>query len=324
MKKVPNITVEEMITISSPIQEEKIAISRVLGKYSQQKNGPALVVTAGVHGNEPSGIFAFRRVWQTLTQMNLPIKGELTGLAGNMAALSQNVRLIDKDLNRVCYIENEKKLKAGMALGYHESLEFLALVEEFEKAQHEGISELFFLELHTTSSASRPYISVNRDSGSFLFAKNFPLFIVKGIEDYIPGHVDYYLNHKGHKGVTIEAGQHDSAESIDNHEASIWLALVAIGCLQKEDVVHYEQYYNTLSKYSSDSHTSFEVIYRYEIEKDEYFQMNPGYKNFQKISRGEMLATSDGRNIVSEWDARIFMPLYQSEGVDGFFVVREC
>lgn len=313
-----------MITISSPTQEESIAISRVLGKYSKGKKGPALVITAGVHGNEPSGIFAFRRVFQTLTQMNLPIKGELTGLAGNMAALSQNVRLIDKDLNRVCYIENEQKLKAGTALGYHESWEFGALVEEFEKAQHEGISELFFLELHTTSSASQPYISVNRDSGSFLFAKSFPLLIVKGIENYIPGHVDYYLNHKGHKGVTIEAGQHDSAEAIDNHEASIWLALVAIGCLSKEDVVKYDQYFDTLKRYSKDSHTSFEVIYRYEIAKDEYFQMNPGYNNFQKISKGEILATSDGRNIVSEWDARIFMPLYQSEGTDGFFVVQEC
>src|SRR5690606_1812124 len=141
----------------SPIQEEKIAIGRVLGKYSKDENGPALVITAGVHGNEPSGIFAFRRVWQTLTQMDLPIKGELTGLAGNMAALSQNVRLIDKDLNRVCYIENEEKLKTGMELGYQESREFFALIKEVEAAQYPGITEVYFLDLHTTSSSSQPY-----------------------------------------------------------------------------------------------------------------------------------------------------------------------
>src|SRR5690554_6528687 len=170
--------IEEMITISSPHLEESLAIGRVLGKYAQGTDGPALVITAGVHGNEPSGIIAFRRVWQRLTQLNLPMRGELTGLSGNMAALSKNTRLIDKDLNRVCFLENERKLKAGEHLGYQESWEFKALIGEFEKAQHKGVDKLFFLELHTTSSASQPYISVNRDRGSYEFAKKFPLYIV--------------------------------------------------------------------------------------------------------------------------------------------------
>lgn len=316
--------IEEMVSINSSSMEESLAIGRVLGKYTQDKKGPALIITAGVHGNEPSGIFAFRKVWQTLTQLNLPMKGELTGLAGNMLALSKNARLIDKDLNRVCFIENEIKLKAGEALGYHESYEFLALIEEFEKVKHEGITDVFFLELHTTSSASQPYISVNRDKGSYIFAKKFPLFIVKGIEDYIPGHVDYYLNHKGLKGCTIEAGQHESISSIDNHEAAIWIALVNIGCLTKEDVPDYSLHYENLKQSVIETETSFEVIYKYDIQEDEIFQMKPGYANFQKISKGEILATSDARNIVSEWDGRIFMPLYQSEGRDGFFVVQEC
>ncbi len=317
-------SIEEMITISSPHIAESLAVGRVLGKYSQGTNGPALVITAGVHGNEPSGIIGFRRVWQKLTQFNLPLKGELTGLAGNMAALSKNSRLIDKDLNRVCFVENEKKLKAGEDLGYHESWEFKALIEEFEKAQHQGVDELLFLELHTTSSASQPYISVNRGSESYEFAKKFPLYIVKGIEDYIPGHVDYYLNHKGHKGCTIEGGQHEAKSAIDNHEAAIWLALVNAGCMKKRDVPDFALYYETLENYKSESSSTFEVIYRYEIGEGESFKMNPGYANFQKISKGEILARSEGRNIVSEWDARIFMPLYQSEGKDGFFVVQEC
>jgi succinylglutamate desuccinylase len=317
-------SIEELITIKSPALEESLAIGRILGKYSQGKKGPALMVTAGVHGNEPSGIFAFRRVWQTLTQMNLPMEGDLIGFAGNLAALSKNVRLIDKDLNRVCYIENEIRLKAGEDLGYHESREFLALIEEFEKVQHEDITEVFFLELHTTSSASQPYISVNRDEGSYLFANKFPLFIVKGIEDYIPGHVDYYLNHKGLKGCTIEAGQHDSLRSIENHEAAIWIALVALGCIKKDDVPNYSSYYENLKTSLIGAENAFEVIYKYEIEEEEVFRMKPGYVNFQKISKGEILASSDGRNIVSEWDGRIFMPLYQSEGRDGFFVVQAC
>lgn len=317
-------SIEEMITISSPHLTESLAIGRVLGKYTKGTFGPALVITAGVHGNEPSGIIAFRRVWQKLTQLNLPMKGELTGLAGNMAALSKNTRLIDRDLNRVCFVENEKRLKAEEDLGYQESWEFKALIEEFEKVQHRGVGELVFLELHTTSSASRPYISVNRDMGSYEFARKFPLYVVKGIEDYIPGHVDYYLNHKGHKGCTIEGGQHESKSAIDNHEAAIWLALVNAGCMERSDVPDFSLYYEALEKYKAEASSTFEVIYRYEIQEGEVFKMNPGYVNFQKISKGEILARSEGRNIVSEWDGRIFMPLYQSEGKDGFFVVQEC
>lgn len=317
-------SIEEMITVTHPVLEESVAIERVLGKYTHGEKGPSLIVTAGVHGNEPSGIFAFRRVWQVLKQFNLPIKGELSGLAGNMAALSKNTRLIDKDLNRTCFLDTEKRLQSGEDLGYQEAWEFLALIQEINQAQHDLVTNLFFLDLHTTSSASQPYISVNRDKDSFAFAKKFPLYIVKGIEDYIPGHVDYYLNHKGHKGCTIEAGQHASLSSIENHEAAMWLALVNIGCLKKEDVPDFARYYDALNNAAPDSNRSFEVVYKYDIQEDEFFQMQPDYVNFQKISKGEILATSDGRNIVSEWDARIFMPLYQPEGKDGFFVVQEC
>lgn len=78
--------IEELITIKSPGIEEFLAIGRVLDKYTQGRKGPALMITAGVHGNELSGIIAFKRVWQTLTQMNISIEGDLNGLAGNLAA----------------------------------------------------------------------------------------------------------------------------------------------------------------------------------------------------------------------------------------------
>jgi succinylglutamate desuccinylase len=316
--------IEELINISSPHLQEPLTVGRVLGKYSKGEQGPGLIVTAGVHGNEPSGIIALKKVCQTLHKKAFPFKGELTGLAGNMAALSRNVRLIDRDLNRVCFLENEEKIKAGIALGYHESNEFKALIQEFEAAQHENIPQIFFLDLHTTSSASQPYISVNRNSRSYLFANKLPLPVVKGIENYIPGHVDHYLNQKGHTGCTIEAGQHDALSSIGNHEAAIWLALVEIGCLNREDLPDHDSYQEKLKKLGHGLPSSYEVMYRYEIGEGETFKMNPGYSNFQKIGKGEILARSDGRNIVSEWDARIFMPLYQTEGKDGFFIVQEC
>src|SRR5690606_10789460 len=86
-RNLSHASIEDLISINSPHLPEALAIGRVLGQYTQGNYGPALVVTAGVHGNEPSGIIAFDRVLQRLKRLNLPMQGELTGLAGNMAAL---------------------------------------------------------------------------------------------------------------------------------------------------------------------------------------------------------------------------------------------
>ena len=301
-----------------------VSADRLMGEYSHGVKGPALVVIGGVHGNEPAGVEAFQRVYRKLDTLKLTVNGRLVGLRGNMAALQQGTRLIDRDLNRVCTLENEQRYLAGETPVFGEEKEFFALVEEVEKVQQKDITELFFLDLHTTSSSSQPYISVNRREESLSFAEKFPLFIVRGIEDYIPGHIDHYLNLKGHKGCTVEGGQHHALDAVDNHEAAIWLALAHAGLISRDDVVGFEQYYQKLTgPTSAEPPLSLEVIYRYAISEGESFAMKPGYANFQKIRSGEILAVSDERNIVSEWDARIFMPLYQAEGKDGFFIVQE-
>ena len=51
--------------------------------------------------------------------------------------------------------------------------------------------------------------------------------------------------------------------------------------------------------------------------------MKPGYKNFQKISKGEVLAEDRNGHIVSQYNGRILMPLYQKQGEEGFFIIKE-
>jgi succinylglutamate desuccinylase len=51
--------------------------------------------------------------------------------------------------------------------------------------------------------------------------------------------------------------------------------------------------------------------------------MEPGFVNFQPVDRGQLLAR-DGRGEIRAGESgRILMPLYQSQGRDGFFLVRE-
>jgi len=51
--------------------------------------------------------------------------------------------------------------------------------------------------------------------------------------------------------------------------------------------------------------------------------MYPDYKNFQKVSKGEVIAKDKNGEIVAPVDALILMPLYQKQGDDGFFLIKE-
>jgi succinylglutamate desuccinylase len=49
----------------------------------------------------------------------------------------------------------------------------------------------------------------------------------------------------------------------------------------------------------------------------------PNYKNLQSIKKGEKLATDNKGDIKASEDCLILMPLYQAQGHDGFFLVKE-
>ena len=50
--------------------------------------------------------------------------------------------------------------------------------------------------------------------------------------------------------------------------------------------------------------------------------MKKGFKNFDPIKKGDVLAEDNTGLILAKMDGLILMPLYQSKGSDGFYVVR--
>ncbi len=53
-----------------------------------------------------------------------------------------------------------------------------------------------------------------------------------------------------------------------------------------------------------------------------YIAMEPGFTNFQRIFKGQVLAKNNKGDVLSPVDGNIFMPLYQKQGNDGFFIVQ--
>lgn len=297
---------------------------RIIGKYTSGEKGPLLLVTAGIHGNEPSGVQALQRVFSELKQTQPTITGSVIGIAGNVAALNKNVRFIDEDLNRTWKKEKLSKTE-NLSCEEKEMNEIIDVVEKYT-AKNRPFSRSprrYFMDCHSTSSESLPYISVQDVGKNNAWAHRFPLYIVKGFSDIVNGSIDKYFSKQGMTGFAFEAGQHTGKTTSKHHEALIWLALKETNGLDLNQLNCQPECVSIFEKNTEIEQKTFEIIYRHGLTRKDEFAMKPGFKNFQKIEKNELLAEQNGEEIRSKWNARIFMPLYQPQGNDGFFVVEE-
>ncbi|MFO8148602.1 MAG: succinylglutamate desuccinylase/aspartoacylase family protein [Gillisia sp.] len=293
--------------------------SRIIGTYTSNKKGPLLFVTGGVHGNEPSGVKALQKVFRELEKTRPVIQGTIVGVAGNKKALNIHQRFIDKDFNRTWTIENVEKGEKDT----QEKMEMFEIIEVLEKYPEPNFTKRYFLDCHTTSASTVPFISVQEVNDNDVWAHKFPTYIIRGFSDIVSGCIDHYLSRSGLTGFVFEAGQHKDIRSVENHEGVIWLALKEACNLDLTNISCFPECVNTFVKKNAPGQKTFEIIHRHGLEDSDEFIMEPGFENFQKIEKGQLLAYQNGKEIRSEWDAHIFMPLYQSQGNDGFFVVEQ-
>lgn len=303
--------------------DESIQRQRLIGKLDGSKEGPTLIFVAGMHGNEPAGIYALRKVFNEIDNIKSSFKGNMYAVSGNLSALDKGIRYHKQDLNRLWTAENMIHLQKNE--GLDDSLESQELKDIYLNIKEILGSEkgpFYFFDLHTTSSETIPFITVNDSLLNRRYTSQYPVPIILGIEEFLNGALLSFINELGYIAFGFEGGQHDDPASIHNHIAFIYLSLVFSGCLEKSDI-DFEEHFCHLFRNTERYQSFFEIITRYEIKPFEEFKMAPGFKNFQSIQKGIHLANSNGKAIHAEQNDRIFMPLYQGKGNDGFFMIRK-
>ena len=295
-------------------------IQRDLGVFHGNRPGPNLIFFGGIHGNEHSGISALIKVLHDLHLTKPNFKGNVYAIAGNIEGIKAKKRFIGKDLNRIWFpntlIPKEERAKVSE---YNEKIEILLhLIKILDNGQ-----ATFIFDLHTTSSHSMPFISISDTLKNRKLIKNLPINLVLGLEELLDGPMFSFFSELGLPAILFEAGQHEAISSYENHVAFIWMALVELKCLRKKAIPEYHKYIEILKKSSPGGHKSFEIKYRHVIQDHENFQMKDGFVNFQKVIKGETIAYNNHGKIHSKRNGSIFMPLYQSQGCDGFFLVKE-
>jgi len=297
---------------------------RWIGEYDRGLPGPTVVVIGAIHGNEPAGVHAMRRVLEALDEARLPLCGRVVGLIGNLAALESGQRFITRDLNRMWTDGEIARLRARdphKDLGEEVEMRDLLLAIEGEIARTRG--PIIVLDLHSTSAPGAPFSIVEDTLGVRNIAFQLPIPALFGLEEAIGGVLVGWLVEQGHIGIAVEGGQHTAETTAPNLEAIIWATLVAAKSLPCEEVPDAAAQLAALATSAAGMPGAIEVVYRHAITEQDDFRMKPGFSHFQHVWKGKQLAVDLSGDVRATHDGFILMPLYQGVGEEGFFIGRE-
>ncbi|MGB0984942.1 MAG: succinylglutamate desuccinylase/aspartoacylase family protein [Saprospiraceae bacterium] len=302
---------------------------RVIGTYEGQYSGPLFIVIGGIHGNENAGVRALERLFQMIKiepQRNPSFQffGTLIGLKGNYVALQRQERFINEDLNRV--LTTDRVNQALQAPQNEEDVEINELVNSVHYfIRHYNASKVVLLDLHTTTAFGGIFSITSPEPESEKIAKGLHAPVVRDILKGLDGTTIHYFNTEnlGVDTTTIvfEAGQHNAPTSVDHAISAIINGMRSVGCVAPLDVE--ARHDNLLQRRGRKLPKLVRITYKHHIDKDDKFVMKPGYKNFQPIQKGELLAHDKNGAVYSPMDGLILMPLYQKQGSDGFFIVMK-
>lgn len=317
----------QILTIPEKLEAKRVEIKKgehLIGEFVGDETGATLIVFGSVHGNESAGALALQKISKILPAFAHVLRGRVFFLAGNTRAMEKGIRFIDSDLNRHWTLENVKHNSPNSHITTkraedHEQTELLIHLDEILKTAK---SEVYALDLHSTSADGVPFATVGDTLRNRDFAQKFPITILLGIEEQLDGTILEYLNNRGAVTLGYEGGQHYAEKTIAAHEALVWLALVNSGILVEKDLPEFEKHKEVLHE-ATGKPRIVEIRYRHAITEFDDFKMELGFENFQPVNSGEILAYDRNGVIKSAENGLILMPLYQKLGEDGFFLGRE-
>ncbi|WP_185957356.1 succinylglutamate desuccinylase/aspartoacylase family protein [Gracilimonas mengyeensis] len=298
-------------------------IERVIWSH-ETDTGPVLVIFAGIHGNELAGIYACQRLSKKLSENTDKLEGSVYMISGNREAIKMGYRYINRDLNRI-WNEVTEGVKANPELQddieWEESLELLQVINTIVDKHKNTHRDVYFCDLHTTSAQSCAFILFNDTLENRRSASVFPVPQILGIEESIHGTLLSFINDLGYPAIGFEAGEHNDPQSVLRTEAFLRLYLHFLNIL-KLKLPELQRCEEVMSAPSGNLDEYYEITYHHFVEDAREFDMKKGYQNFDPISKGDLLAYDHEKPVYAPTDGLIFMPLYQSKGRDGFFILK--
>src|SRR5690625_5166156 len=311
-----------------PGNNAEVALSRTIGSLDAPRDGPLVVLLTGLHGNEYMGVRAVEEVMDILKESGSLSSGRVLGIRANLKALDRKVRFVDEDMNRIWFPSIIEKIRATPEehLSSSERIETKRLLRILDQVeQHKGSAPVILVDVHTFSAEGSMFGLPNRDPEQIDLLSDIYVPMVLGIDRTLRCTVLKYFHNRGLFSFVLEGGQHENKQTEQNIIASLMLLMRAIGCLHPENthsgtLAGFRKHLKSQTRHLP---ARAELVYQHLIEEGDDFAMRPGYQNFQQVKEGQWLASDQTGKIVAECDGFILMPLYQEQGREGFFIIRE-
>lgn len=300
-------------------------MNRIINEKSGSDKKILMIVIGGIHGNELSGIKAINSVFNSLEQDDIPVHGKIIGIAGNLQAIEEKRRFLNYDLNR-CWTQEfiDETLAKPLSLFEKEDIELKELYHLISDLLSEGYQQTIIVDLHATSADNGNFIVHAGMPAYDSVVKSLKLPIVMNLDDYIHGTLLRYFKRPNVTAFAFEGGQIGSDKTTEVHTYGLWQLMAESGLIDEQHdlsmLLHYQELVGSMKK--NQPHI-LRVLHRHEVKPKDYFHMKPGFDSFQLVEKGELLAEDKSGEITAPIEGRIFMPLYQAAGDDGFFIVEE-
>jgi len=254
--------------------------------------GPRVVMFAGTHGDEISGIHAVDKLlFEFLSGLRTLGRGTLTLVRVNAAAIAAERRYLVHNVNRLFRDDYGPDVDRGC-------YEF-ARVQEL-KPLLRGCD--YFLDLHSAPIAQEPFLVAEQHAAGFYAGLGLP-YIVMGWGRFggsIAGDAENYANQHGAVSATLESGSHFEKRSNDVAYATALRMLALLGMIEGVAPVvgvtaSIIEMYAVVTKRADD--------FRYEGEA----------ANFKRLARGEAFAHERGVPLTVAEESRLLIPMRPEE-----------
>lgn len=298
---------------------------RVLSHHKADNNGAIVIAISGMHGNESYGVSAIRKIDELFKEGGGISKGEWLGVAANLTALKKGVRYIDEDMNRIWYPSIIDKINRSREseLSSSERIEIKQLLDVLEPYVSLSNREVIFVDLHSFSAPGGLFVITPRSPKNETLLLGLSAPLIFGIDDALQGTALRYFHNQGHMSIAFEGGRHRDAGTLVNMVAFLLLLSERFGIIKTSFIKEFKTFKEKIRKEAENLPPRVELAYQHIIEPTDHFVMRPGFKNFEPVNKGDWLADDRNGKILSPYDGFVLMPLYQEQGNDGFFIVRE-
>ena len=287
--------------------------------------GDTLLFCIGsLHGNEAAGYQGLKNVFATIEKNTIPVKGQFTAILGNKAAYQKNKRYLDGDLNRAWTQENIDKALIDNDTSLSEFQELREILEIVEQLDIKKYKRAVFMDLHTTSSRNGIFLVASIDLDHNLL-ESLESPIIYGLNEALGGTAIQYFKKLGFESFVFEGGTIGDEQAVLNIEDAVWKVLAQLKMINPEDIPTEIAQKSKLGELIKNNNIpqNLHLSYIHHINAWQEYQTVPSLSNFNWVEKGDILAHDRNGAVKSPQSGYLLMPLYQSHGDDGYFIVND-